>query len=246
MKEPPIGVVKTIFRYPVKGMRGAAMERAAVGWNGLDGDRRYAFVNPADTRSGRPYLTGRKAPGLVLYTPRIANPEGSKQPGVQVETPDSRTLPLEGQAMLAEIETLFGTPAQLLNINRGIFDAMPVSMISANSIQALGETIGMNLDPRRFRPNLVIEVIESQIALEDSWLGRQLVIGSGEHPVILRINKRNTRCAVITLDPDTGRAEPAVLKAAARERSGQVGVYATTEQPGEIRAGDELRLIPAG
>ena len=39
-----VGVVKQLYRFPVKSMRGEALEAANVYWHGLDGDRRYAFV----------------------------------------------------------------------------------------------------------------------------------------------------------------------------------------------------------
>jgi uncharacterized protein YcbX len=64
-----IGHVEAIFRYPVKSMAGEPLEFANLGWHGLDGDRRLAFRR-IDDRSGFPWLTAGKLPGLVLFAPQ--------------------------------------------------------------------------------------------------------------------------------------------------------------------------------
>ncbi len=65
-----IGHVESLFRYPVKSMRGERLEVANLGWHGLDGDRRMAFrrIND-DNRSGFPWLSASKLPDLLLFTP---------------------------------------------------------------------------------------------------------------------------------------------------------------------------------
>ena len=40
---PKIGEVEALFRYPVKSMRGESLKAVALGWHGLDGDRRLAL-----------------------------------------------------------------------------------------------------------------------------------------------------------------------------------------------------------
>ena len=57
--------MQAIFRYPVKSMAGERLKPAGLGWHGLDGDRRLAFRLTED-RSGFPWLTAGKFPGLVL------------------------------------------------------------------------------------------------------------------------------------------------------------------------------------
>ena len=56
----PIGTVKALFRHPVKSMRGEELDAATIGWHGVDGDRRYAFVK-SDSPSGFPWLTPPEA-----------------------------------------------------------------------------------------------------------------------------------------------------------------------------------------
>ena len=55
-----VGVVKALYRYPVKSMRGECVEEARVWWHGLEGDRRYACGRTGNT-SRFPWLTARCA-----------------------------------------------------------------------------------------------------------------------------------------------------------------------------------------
>jgi uncharacterized protein YcbX len=63
-----VGEVEALFRYPVKSMAGEVLEEVALGWHGLDGDRRLAFRKVGD-RGGFPWLTATKLPELLQFTP---------------------------------------------------------------------------------------------------------------------------------------------------------------------------------
>jgi MOSC domain-containing protein len=54
-----IGHVESVWRYPVKSMRGEKLERAFVGFSGVYGDRLYAFQSSA-AAAGFPFLTARQ------------------------------------------------------------------------------------------------------------------------------------------------------------------------------------------
>ena len=53
-----IGTVESLWRYPVKSMRGEELEEAFVGFAGIYGDRIFAFETPSG-RKGFPFFTGR-------------------------------------------------------------------------------------------------------------------------------------------------------------------------------------------
>src|SRR5271169_5184045 len=74
-----IGTVESLWRYPVKSMRGEALPEAFIGWAGVYGDRVYAFRNSVAPR-GSPYLTSTKLETMLLYQPRFRNPERMTQP----------------------------------------------------------------------------------------------------------------------------------------------------------------------
>ena len=129
-----------------------------------------------------------------------------------------------------------GGGARLIRQDRGVFDTFPLSLVTTQSIAWLAESTGVTLDPQRFRPNLLVEAVGDAPFAEDSWVGSTLRIGG----LRLRIDKRDGRCLVVTLDPATGESEPAILRLVARERDGCFGVYGTTVTPGRIAVGDEL------
>ena len=58
-----VGRVESVWRYPVKSMRGEKLDSAFVGFAGVYGDRLYAFRNSA-ADIGFPYLTARECARL--------------------------------------------------------------------------------------------------------------------------------------------------------------------------------------
>jgi hypothetical protein len=90
----PIGRVRSLFRYPVKSMAGVYLERASLGWHGIEGDRRFAFRRVSE-RGGMPWLTASRFPRLVLYRPFGSAAEDPSLP-THVRTPEGRELSLRG------------------------------------------------------------------------------------------------------------------------------------------------------
>jgi hypothetical protein len=54
----------------------------------------------------------------------------------------------------------------------------------------------------------------------------------------MRVDKRDGRCAIITIDPLTSERNPEILRTVARDRQGCLGVYGTTVEPGRITVND--------
>src|SRR6266851_5320998 len=75
----PVGQVESVWRYPVKSMRGEELREAFVGFGGVYGDRLYAFRSSAAPK-GFPYLTGREQQRMLLYQPVYRDPEQMAKP----------------------------------------------------------------------------------------------------------------------------------------------------------------------
>ncbi len=238
----PIARITAIYRYPVKGMRGEELQSAQLGWHGLEGDRRFAFMERED-RSGFPWATGRVAPRLVRYVPRFVEVQSHSQLPVTVSTPSGEDHPINSPALKAEHLFQFGESIELVRLNRGCFDTMPVSLISTRTLDAIGAGAGLAVQARRFRPNLVVEPLEDGPSPEDGWLGGLLVFGEGMQAAALRLNRQNERCAMINVDPDTAAQTPEVLKHVTRDREKRAGVYGSTERPGTIQVGDVVHWM---
>ena len=223
-----VGRVAELWRYPVKSMAGERLAAADVGWAGVAGDRRWAFVRPGLERSGFPWLTIREAPAMARHVPRFAEPDRPDESRTLVTTPDGRELDVVDPALAAAL----GEGVRVIKNHVGLFDVMPLSVISTASIAAVGD----ELEVRRFRPNLLVEA--DGAFPEDAWVGAELAIGD----LVMRVDQRDQRCVLVNVDPDTGERDPSVLKTIARERDACLGVYGTVVRPGGVREGDDVAL----
>lgn len=233
-----LGHVSALNRYPVKSMAGEQLSVAELDWQGIEGDRQYAFVRAANgTRF--PWLTGRVIPAMVLHRARFEDPKRPKTSAVTVETPDGGSLSLHDPMLKAHLEEAAGEPAALIQVARGCYDSMPVSIQSSAGHAALEAAHGCALDIDRFRINVI--VASDLPALE--WQGRRLAFGNDEDGAVVQCADPIARCVMVTIDPETGAKEPRVLRTVAQEFGNSYGIYAGPARPGLIRLGDPVRLI---
>ena len=150
---------------------------------------------------------------------------------------DSRgdELDVADPALAAEL----GPGVHVIKQDRGVFDTMPLSLLTTQAVASLGRLAGTSLAAGRFRPNLLVEACEGDFP-EDAWVGRNLRIGGLQ----LRVDQRDKRCVMVTIDPVTLDRNPAVLRAIARERDARFGVYGSAVEPGPVAAGDPVELEP--
>lgn len=238
-----VGIIKKIFRYPVKSMAGESLESCTLGWHGLEGDRRFAFRRMEDS-GGFPWLTAGRFPSLIRYQPFWAFQSGEsadQNRSLQVRTPEGKEFEASSEELRAEIARLYGKDVQLMQFKHGIFDEAAVSLISLGTIHGLGIECGNPLDVRRFRPNLLVETFSADPFAEDDWVGRTISFGSDGGPEI-SITLKDLRCAMVNIDPDTAESDPVVLKTAARMNDVCAGVYATVTKTGTVSVGQKLFL----
>ncbi len=231
-----VGRVQRIYRYPVKSMAAEPLARCSLGWNGLEGDRRFAFSRVGNA-SGFPWLTGRNLRNLIRYRPYFTEPEAQSGTGLRVITPDGEEVELSSPELRDQIAAAYGGDVELIHVDRGIFDEAHVSVISTDSIHAVQEEASTFLDERRFRPNLLIATRDSAPFSEEEWVGRVLTFGEGSDAPSVSVTHRDKRCVMINLDPETAEADANVLKTVVRARSSCVGVYGAVVRTGVIEEG---------
>lgn len=123
----PVGVVKELNLYPVKSMRGVSVEKAQVYWYGFNGDRKYAFVR-SENASGFPWLTGREIPDLLRYQPTFVDKANLLTSPIRVNALEETAL--DSSELREALSQAYGAPVQLICLNRGTYDAMPISLIT--------------------------------------------------------------------------------------------------------------------
>lgn len=229
-----VGHVVGLWRYPVKSMAAEDLSAVEVGWQGFAGDRRWAFIRPGIAQSGFPWLTLRQRADLGHYQPAFAEPDQPDKSPTRVRTPAGPVYDVADPALGAELG------ATVIRHDRGVFDTFPLSLITTRTIARLGETVGTRLEVQRFRPNILVDADGDSPFAEDDWVGCILRIGG----LRMRVDKRDGRCVVITIDPVTRERDPAILRAVAETRQGCLGVYGSTVEPGRVAVNDPVFLEP--
>jgi uncharacterized protein len=230
-----VGRVVALWRYPVKSMQAEELDGVEVSWHGLAGDRRWAFIRAGQVRSGFPWLTIRQLPELARYRPRFAEPERPDASPTLVRTPSGAELDVADPALAAEL----GPGVRVIKQDRGVFDTMPLSLITTQTLACMGRLTGTDLAAQRFRPNLLVDAGERDFP-EDAWIGRVLRIGT----LRMRVDQSDERCVITTIDPVTLRRDRAILRAIVRERASRLGVYGSTVEPGGVTVGEPVELEP--
>jgi uncharacterized protein YcbX len=230
-----VGRVVALWRYPVKSMEAEELDGVEVSWHGLAGDRRWAFIRDGQAHNGFPWLTIRERPEMARYQPRFAEPCRPDASPTLVRTPSGDEFDVADPALAAEL----GPGVRVIKQNRGVFDTMPLSLLTAQALASLGQLVGTDVAAGRFRPNIYVDACGHGFP-ENTWVGRVLRIGG----LRVRVDKRDQRCVVVTVDPVTLHRDPAILRAIARELDTQFGVYGSTVEPGRVAVGDLVELEP--
>ena len=259
-----VGKVESLWRYPVKSMRGEELNEMFAGYAGVYGDRLFAFESSANPK-GFPFFTGRDQRQIVRYRPRFRNPDKAAQPinqleaealspllnpvsaspgdlMVDVETPDGKTFAIDDPALIDNLRVNIDGKHELklLRSEKAMTDCLPLSIFAVQTAEKLGEETGVAVNKRRFRANVYLDLARADGFAEDQFVGKQLRIGS---KVVVAVRARDTRCMMITLDPDTAEKTPSILKQVAQAHETKAGVYGAVLVEGTIRKGDSVELL---
>ncbi len=248
--------VEAIYIAPVKSLALQRVERAKVTTRGLAGDREFFLVSDRDRlftmREFGALATVRAEYRYDLNLLRFEFPDG---PAYEAEPLPAEPLTARffGKYDVSAYEvpgpwnealTQFtGMPVRLARAaeQRSGVDALPVSLLSAASVQALRSNSGeASFEERRFRPNIYIADAERPHQ-EDEWLDQRVGVGGA----VIRVRMRDERCVMTTLSPETGQHDFNTLRMISSYRNDppkevNFGVYGTVDVEGEIAVGDPI------
>ena len=247
-----------VWRYPVKSLQGEQLDEARVEDDGLFGDRRWGI---RDQRTGR-ILTARRRPELLVAA-------GAYDGDVPVITlPDGRTAVGPGRSTDALLSDWLASPVSLVasvgdagraeyfadatdDTSRAIewtmpaeryVDTAPVLLLTTASLRTAAALHPNGVwDPRRFRPNLLVE-LEGEGWVEDQWVEQPIQLGTAT----IVPTQPCVRCTMVTRPQPGLEADVDVFRTLARHHHGHVGVWADVVTPGQVRVGDQVSLeVPA-
>jgi uncharacterized protein len=122
------------------------------------------------------------------------------------------------------------------------FDAFPLLLLSRESLETMNRLaadmgLGQAFDVRRFRPNLLLETGGEGFP-EQAWIGRRLGIGSA----VFKVEMPCPRCIMTTHGFADLPRDPKIMRALVKHNAGELGVYASVVEPGEVAVGDEVEV----
>ena len=238
----------------LKGARHLDRPFVDLAWDGPVGDRVFCLVDLARERVLRTVenptlLQTRVTWDAGLLT--VSLPGASAQ-GVPAFTGETRTLDYWGRRVALEIvdgpwaaaySQHLGYDVMLARSPAGdVVYGASVSLVTTGSLDELSRRVGTPVRDSQMRATITVHTEAPH--LEDAWIGRRLQLGEAE----VQVRSAIPRCAVIDLDPDTGRRRTDALRALADYRRQRnelgFGVDAVVTQPGRVQIGDAVK--PAG
>lgn len=255
--------------FPVKSLRGLALDESFVEPRGLRFDRRWLIVD-ADDR----FLTQRSQPRMALIITTVRE-DGSLDLAAPGMSPLHVSIPANGMARqvtiwrdtvpacdagdqaAAWLSAFLEMPCRMVQMPESteravsqtygapgdvvsFADGYPFLLIGQASLDDLNARLASPLPMRRFRPNLV--VTGAAPFAEDSW--KRVRIGE----IVFRVAKPCARCILTTVDPDEGHfvgKEPLRTLATFRKVGSKVlfGQNLIADNIGTLRVGAAIEIL---
>jgi hypothetical protein len=250
--------IAAIYRYPVKGLSGEAMESAVVEAGGtLPFDRAFAIENgPGRFDPAAPKHLPKINFLMLMRNEKLATIKAKFDDASQVLTLSraGRTVisgdlsTKVGRSLIEQFlaaymaDDLRGAPRIVSAPGHSFSDvsAKCLHIVNLATIRDLEQAIGRPVNPMRFRPNLVIDGLPA-------WKEFDLIGHTFEaEDVRLKILKRTDRCAATNVDPETGERNMDIPAQLARKWAHtDFGVYAEIVSSGELRHHAPFKLVAA-
>ncbi|MCA6078046.1 MOSC domain-containing protein [Fulvivirga sedimenti] len=257
-----------IWYYPVKSLPGIRVKSALAGLRGLEGDRRFMlcdqdnrFISVRQRKELYRFNVAISHDMLVISHPdeptpcRLnLNPVHGEE--LQVTVWDDVVSAIEPDKMVSQwFSNLLGEEIKLVympadseriigkrwHTGRDLVsfaDGYAYLVTGKSSLDDVSEKTGLQPDPRRFRPNLVIDGTPEY----EEFFWKEIIVGGVKFSAL----KPCERCVVTTIDPDSGIAGKEPLQMlAGRKIDGKVvfGQHASVQSDGIIHEGDAVQIL---
>ncbi|GII60718.1 hypothetical protein Skr01_08030 [Sphaerisporangium krabiense] len=238
------GIVKGLYRWPVKSMRGERVESARLDERGMAGDRAYALFDARPEREGN-RLTVRQMPAMLTWEAAYpATCDGSPEPaGPPVLYSGTAAWAWDDPDLPAALSESYGIPLTLRALV-GQQDRGPTVHVTFEaSRRALEAEMGAEVAIERFRPNVHLDL--DAPAFAEASFGPGTTISAGE--VTLAVTGENAgpcvRCAVPSWEPAGRERWPELQRRLISAHGNTFGLIMRAVTPGVTRAGDAVTLL---
>jgi uncharacterized protein YcbX len=227
------GTVTKLWRWPVKGLRGETVRSAEIGPEGMAGDRVLQVFRSGTGdgiwAGGHPRLLEWEAawPAQCGCADGVGNAPVVYEPGGAAWAADDPGL---GAAMAADLGE------EALDLRRTDGTNGRILVVFEASLKRLSERVGREIEPERFRPNVMVEADldpDAEVRLER---GTPIRLGGGD----FEVHKPCERCVLPSWDPRGRERDKELHRHIVRELGNLFGVYLKTPGTATVRVGDEI------
>src|SRR5262249_4434413 len=266
-----IGLVVSLWRYPVKSMMGEELNAADVTDRGVLGDRAYALVDTSDGKAATA-KNPRKWPHLFDFRATFVEPvrSATSVPAARIVLPDGATVTSDqgdanqilSKALNREV-TVQAAQAGVVKAEEywpdmegldhrdtvtdfplpegTFFDVAMVHLLTTATLERLRDLYPQG----RFEVRRFRPNVVVQLMSGEKGFAENAWIGRTltiGTAVRLNITAPCGRCVMTTLAQGDLPKDPGILRTAAQHNHVNVGVYAAVVRGGMIRRGDPIRL----
>ena len=255
--------IKSIVRYPIKGLSGENVENIILEKNQvLPGDREFAFARSYVTYEENNPMYLRKTNFLALVREeKLAKLDTKFDPKTRKLTINLDNKVVINEILLKEenikkVETFFqnylnlgidnkpklvqGIKIQNNNNLTHSFSDIPdkaVSIINLNTISEFEKKLGKKIAPSRFRGNLLID--NGNPWEEFNWIGKKISVGE----CILEVFKKTQRCGATNVNPENAIRDINIPNEINTHYGHfDLGVYARVIKTGLVSISDKLYI----
>jgi uncharacterized protein YcbX len=240
---------------PLKGGRHLTHDVTDLTVDGPVGDRVFCLIDPSRARVLRTVENPSLLQSSARWQAGVLSVDFQDHIVQDVPSPSGETLKVDYWGRTAMVQGCTGPWAQAYSEHLGyevvlcrsatageVVYGASVTVVTTASIRLLSQRLGREVDSARFRSTFLVDTGDSTSHVEDSWIGRELRVGAAT----VRVRGVVPRCAVVDLDPVSGRRDTPVLRRLSgyRQSQGEInfGVDAVVTVAGRVRAGDQVML----
>jgi len=239
------GTVVELWRYPVSSLGGERIDRAELDSHGIRHDRIWGMQDAETGAIAEPESQRR-----WRFSPDIPARMGAFEPEIHFEHEEWLGVSSAGAKAAASVKAGFAVAFSPLAptmaaANRDAaaprYDRGQLHILTTASLKALAALLPpeSKVDVRRFRPNIVVDMLAPGDDFPDrSLIGRTVMIGNA----IIAVTEPCERCSFTALAQGDLPSAKEVLHAIARHGGGGFGVLGRVLTPETITLGDDVIL----
>ena len=171
----------------------------------------------------------------------VAVPGGGWLPAPGPESDRALSVFLGFEASIRPFGAENAAPGYVGPLTEARYAKAPIHLLTTASLATLKalHPDGMP-DPRRFRPNIVVEMDPVEGAFpETQWIGRKLAVGD----LLLTVSEPCRRCGFTIIAQDGFDTDPGILRNLVRHNAHNLGVYCTVDRPARVGIGAPMRFV---